>query len=513
MNAEPLSRLGRFLPVRVAFGLVVGAPLLTYAISLTFGFAYDDVWTILHNPAHRFPLGQVLQAVFLDPPAPVPDASRPLMVVSNWLEHAAFGEHAAGYHAVSLLLHLACAATVYKLLQILTRRDHLALAAAVLFGVLPVNIEAVASINYREDLFATLGVLMTLVGVLAPTRRAHAWSDATLVGLAFAAGLLGKESAVVVVVLLPLLAPRSLGFWRRRERTLTVLVAVLGAYLLWRAAMATGDDGVPRSDASLGQRFALLPSYLGWCFGRIFWPIHTVPVYEPMSPSLLTDVPILAGWVAAGVLAVRGPRGRFARVLGPSAARSMGQGVLLWAVAPLVTSPLVGPANERADRYLYLASVGAALVLVAAVDAWLTWRPSTSTRSAWLVGAVVASTLAVTTAVGARVWRENEPLFLHAVSVAPSSAKAWGALGWAHRRAESWAASDRALARSVELDPDREETWVVLGGLRLLQGRGDEARAIAERLERAGGPAPRGLRRLRYCLDAEAPRVCLGDVP
>src|SRR6476659_9709616 len=80
--------------------VVVFAPVVTY------GFAYGDHWTVEHNPALAGSLAPMLRTLFTGRGVEkhIPDATRPAMVVSLWLDAHLFGSDPAGYHLHSLLL-------------------------------------------------------------------------------------------------------------------------------------------------------------------------------------------------------------------------------------------------------------------------------------------------------------------------------------------------------------------------------------------------------------------------
>src|SRR5262249_36340556 len=108
-----------------------------------------------------------------------------------------------------------------------------------------------AAINYREDLLAGLGVLVPLAWLLRPCSREDSRAGALAVGAVYLLGLLGKETALVLVALVPALSlvlHQTRSAFRLRERTLASLFAALLMWASWRFALhATGADGVPQA--------------------------------------------------------------------------------------------------------------------------------------------------------------------------------------------------------------------------------------------------------------------------
>jgi hypothetical protein len=470
---------------------------MAHAVVLTNGFVYDDHWTILRNPALERSALDLLSALFTLDGALV-DASRPLMVITSWLERRAFGAgNSIAGHAISLALHLGCVALVARLAFWLVRRRADALAVAAIWSVLPAHVEVIAAINYREDLLASLGVLGALDVLLRPSPVEHGWRRAACVGGALAFALAGKESAMAFVLLVPALAPWDPAWWRRRERSLTAVALVVGLYLSWRMAIPA-ESAPPRVGSTLAEATARVPGYLGWTAIRPFLPT-TSPIYEPLDLPLVSVLALGALVLGALVLCVR------------HRTRPAAQAGLVLMLAPLVTSPWVGPINERADRYVYLASVGVILLVVLGIRALLA-RMRAGKRVGLIAGAVGVLALSLGSARAAGTWRDDTRLWTTAVEHAPRSAKAWAGLGWAHRRAGRLDESQAALDRALGLEPERPGTWVVVGGLRLVRGDIEGAQEVVRRLDGVQ-PRPSGLERLRRCLGAAAPAQCLGDAP
>jgi tetratricopeptide (TPR) repeat protein len=77
---------------------------------------------------------------------------KPLSFLCFSIEYRLFGLRPAGYHAVSLALHLFNVALVFWLFFLLRRSLLIALVVAVLFGVHPLRVESVAWITEQKDL-------------------------------------------------------------------------------------------------------------------------------------------------------------------------------------------------------------------------------------------------------------------------------------------------------------------------------------------------------------------------
>ena len=155
------------------------AILAAYANSFDIPFVFDDWHTIEQNPAIRSLSN--LPRFFYDPNSTTVLREnkdlRPLLVASLALNHRISGLVPWSYHAVNLLLHWIATLLVYRIV-----RDHLwldadgapvALAAALIVAVHPLNTESVDYVSARSALLTTVFYLAAF-DAAARDRRAVA---------------------------------------------------------------------------------------------------------------------------------------------------------------------------------------------------------------------------------------------------------------------------------------------------------------------------------------------------
>ena len=206
---------------RVVIGVGAGAALL-YAPTLGHGFIYDDYWTVVGNrfldSTWRSLARSELSGRAIE--LGVPDATRPVMTWSSWLDRMVFDIEPAGHHFQSILLYgLVCALAVLVGFALL-RSLFAALVVGACFAVMPLHAEAVAAVNYREDLLCAVGLFGATAALAWPLAGRWTWQVVVVTG-GWLMALLSKESAVVWPLMVagllidPGLRPRVLAALRR----------------------------------------------------------------------------------------------------------------------------------------------------------------------------------------------------------------------------------------------------------------------------------------------------------
>jgi tetratricopeptide (TPR) repeat protein len=444
---------------------VIGLCLLTltgYLGVLRAGFVYDDVWTIEHNAAIRSfaRVPALLRGELVR--TQTPDAWRPLVVISHMLDYRLFGLRPLGYHLHSLAWHLGCVLLGFALARRLLGRPALALTAAALFAVHPLHVEAVAAVNFREDLIAACLALAALL-VLAPAPDAGERPRGALWRLPAAAAfallaLAAKETAIVLPLLqlvLALLVP-SRGALRRALPGAAALGVAVGLYLLWRLH-AGGLSPYPEELASLPWPTSAEGTLR--TLAQLVVPLGLSPEYEQPARAWLS----LAGLASVlGLLAI---------LLASVWAHARGAAVeavgLLWLLlAWLPTSGLLGALpNVRADRYAYLPSLGACLAAAALLERLRAPRARLAATGLAIAPLLVVSWLQV------EVWRSERSLWQRAVATAPASARAWAGLARAQAAAGELAAAGSSAERALRLAPASGDVHLVLANVRARERR------------------------------------------
>jgi tetratricopeptide (TPR) repeat protein len=486
---QKFDRLLLVLPGWLAFML--------YLPSLSHGFVWDDTYFLTDLPLLR------------DPELWWQQLSEPLFVSRNYfrpLPLAAFGFEARlgglnpfVFHFVNVLLHAANTTLVVLLARALIPAGGAAALAGLLFAIHPALVENVAWISDRFDLMMALFILLALA---CEQRVSHPTLRAASVGVLFLLALLCKETAVVLLVLVPLwqaMRRATETNWRQwlpalrangDHRVWVALLLALLAYLALRY-MALGyfyqNDSAMARGTGL-QHLLLMGKTLAWYAVLALWPFgQMLPVHPAQTPVPAGD-PV--AWLGLAGLVMAGASMAWLLLRRPQARRPVLAGAMaLAALAPVSNLvPLTIGDNLVHDRYLMLP---VAFLSLALVMAWgVRRRPMLAvvTAGAWMAAALV-------TVVGlVPRWESNLTLWTWAYAHQPDSRIARenyvAALVNANRNEETVAVARKLLALGPEVPETTHNLALALARL----GQYAEAERVALRaveLYPASGPKGR----------------------
>ncbi|MDA0328331.1 MAG: tetratricopeptide repeat protein [Gemmatimonadetes bacterium] len=426
----------------------VGAlALLVYLPSLWNTFALDDVSAVAQDERIR-DLGNVpelLLAPYLTYMPRERSPYRPVTTVSYAVSWAMGGGHPAAFHVVNVTLHAGATLLFLSLLTALGASAVPATWAAALFAIHPVHVEAVAGVVGRADVLSTLFVLLALRLHLSSTLRPGL--RIALVAYCYLLALGSKESAVVLPVLLVVVEairrsgvhPKALiATWP----TLAALSAALAIFLVARTSVLGSllhlDVAAYIAVLPTGVRVTTAIANFSEVARLLVVPWDLSPEYGPG-----TIVPVHVGqgrfWVGFGVLAGSVTLvGVGLRDWSAAGSRWLVGGVLWVATSFALLSNLLVPMPMwLAERTLYLASAGIALMVVAGLEH--SAKRLSPPRLTSVLLAVVVTVGGLHTAQRSRVWHSDDTLFADLVERHPESF-----------RAQSWIGSRLVDAGQVE---------------------------------------------------------------
>jgi len=468
MNQAPgAGSVSRLSAERWVLAASVLLALGAYAQTAGYQFVYDDVHLIEKKVELHALAGwrQVLTTPLWF------DLYRPVSHLTFMLDWAVSGGDPGYFHVVNTLLHALVSALVYLL-----ARGGLgtlgAGAAALVFAVHPVHVEAVANLVGRAELLATAFTLLAALAYRADGRLAAAgetgWrrGSASLGTLAaLAAGLASKETAFAapgVLLLVDWLEGRRTGESGaqrfRRHWVLWAAAVALTAEWLWLRTGVVGGLGTHSAPGLEGQSLwgrALAMAPVALQYARLFFfPLRLSADY---SPDFLPAVPRLTVAGVWGFLVVAAALALALRARHRAPVITFG---IAWIAGTLlIVSNLLVPSEVLlAERTLYLPSVGAVLLV-----GWLAAWAEASWRHVGLGLAAAAVALGMARSVTrAPVWSDNSRFFPRLVRDAPGSYRAFWVAGALAYDAGDRRRGETLVRRAIVVAPLQKGPWETL---------------------------------------------------
>jgi len=490
----------------VLFVAVAVVAFFAHVRSLGGPFVWDDRPLIVQSAAVR--RLDSIPGLFAGRPLPVHGMLgyhiyRPVRESYLTLMHAAFGSNARAFHFGSLLLHALNAALFCALVNALFRNRPLAAVAGFLFAVHPVHVEAVSWIKNAGELlalaFTIAAFLMYSAWVRTPLgkdgrARTIGWYALSLV--AFSLGLLAKESAIILPLLL--LAAAALGIWQaRRKAALGAVPFLLAAaacgvcqYLYIVAQQRAGGE-MSAGAGALADRLVLVTRTTGACLRLLAFPSPLNPWHTFAREGALSG-PAVGALGILGIILLAG----IWRLARRETALIFGIFWTLLALAPVSNLILVNPGRPVAEQRLYTPSAGWCLVLGAVVFVAVSRGGLKQRRMAGIVCGTLIMLMLAMTSNYTDVWRGRLSLWTTAVSRSPRLAQPRANLGRAYFEARRPAQAAAQFLQAGTLMPDDARLRSDLGAAWEAMGRLDDAAAAYRRAIALKPVYPHALRHL-----------------
>jgi protein O-mannosyl-transferase len=362
--------------------------LVLYSGALFFDFVWDDWPQIVNSPILRSwsNLPRAFTSDLWYHVARHQVYYRPLFVAWSMLNYALFGLHPWGWHLGAILAHVGAVAAVFWLARKLGLEHWTGAIAALVFALHPIHIEPVVWISAASDTMVTLFVALAFVSFLNGRKRGQTnrvlWWLLSFVLLACA--LLTKEMAVMFAALAGVYAwlhpvedncsPGQKAYGALIEAAPYAAVTV--AYVFLRKHALLHSTG--QFDPSHGMIDVLrtLPLVLSFYLRKLLLPVGLTGLYY--TPYVTTKV-ISQLVVPACLLVVVVVVLWYWNRRESNSTVAFASFWFLICLAPALYLRNFGNGDFVRDRYVYLASVGFAILLAMAcrrLPAIRTWSAS-----------------------------------------------------------------------------------------------------------------------------------------
>lgn len=409
---------------------------LVYANSMPGAFHYDDYPLMLENPDVAG--SDFRYSMFLDQ-----YGGRPLTLWTFHVNSRLGGEEPAGYHVFNLALHALSVILLFLLLAREIGRSGLALGAAAIFAVHPLQTQAVNYIWSRSVLLMAVFVLAALL-----VARTRPWVALLLFQLAI-------WSRAEALALVPLL-------WLLNRRSRSALLILLGANLaaLFWGLLRHDPAEVAWNHEGWAHYWLQAPAVFWEYVSRMLWPVDLSIFHGPLVFNgvhlAFSATALLAGLVAAIMLLRRGQY------------RTESWG-FLWMILFLAPSLLMPNTEALSESRSYLALAGFSVILASVVTRFLSLGQRTPFPVHWRRAMTLVILLPISIALilhtldRNQIWQDDVALWREAVKRSPSQTLPWYNLGVALARQGDIEEASAAFTEALRLNPQDDMGYAGLG--------------------------------------------------
>jgi Flp pilus assembly protein TadD len=445
--------------------------------------ALDDDLFVTNNTLVRHPgwpsvgrfFGEVLE------PSTVGGYYLPVSMTSLMLDYALGGRpnDFAAFHRTSLLLHVLNVVLLAMIFESLLGSAVPAGLAALWFGLHPLTVEPIAWVSDRKTLLSTFFAFAAILTYVGYARGRTRWFPASVA--CYALALLSKPSVTTLPLILLVLDGwplKRLGARAFVEKwpfyLLTVASVVVTTISQVRTAPITPLHGV-----GLGQQLLKVCYLVTFYAGKLIWPVHLSPMYQPplrysLADPLLSISVVVTIALAIGVcLAARRLPGVLASALIFVLALSPTFLILKWSYVIAY------------DRYLYFPGIGLALLAAYLITAaWTGWAGRRPARRNALIAAAlgVAAVEAVPARAALAHWSDSVTLWSHVVKYSPAQTDARFQLGISFQAQGDLDAAAAQYLSILRIVPDHVPALANLGAVENSRGNFSQAVETFERV-------------------------------
>lgn len=480
------SRIG--IPHQAAVLIVLLATAMVYANSLPNQFVFDDTENIVTNPYIRS-LGNIPRIIGLTGDRPL---YRPVRHVSYALDYFVSGLNPVGYHVSNILYHGLAAVLVYGIITVIAEDGFIALFAALLFALHPVQTDSVTYLSGRRDVLCGLFYLLGFLAFVQ-YRKAYRFRYLMVALVCYVISVFSKEMGITLPAMFLLyditrktddrtplrsFAKAVPATVKQHQTFYAALFVGGGLFAAYKLIFHNPSQAAGYWGGSLYTNFLTVAKVHGHYIQLLLFPRTLNADYSfnafPVSNSILEPATLLSVLVLPAILVLTLRLARHHR---------MYLFCWLWFVLTLLPVSHIFPHHELlAEHYLYIPMFGFALFVALAARDAIQWSGRKNLILALL--GLVLLLLAGRTMARNRDWRDDLTLWGKTIQTAPECARAHNNLG----RALTFHGEPRKavaeLRQALRIKPDYPEAYanlgVAYGSIEMTdQARASFARAIA----------------------------------
>ncbi|MDA1334891.1 MAG: glycosyltransferase family 39 protein [bacterium] len=336
--------------------LIAIAVIVSFYGILFNSFAYDDDFGILLNA--NIIENNSISTFFLNPnylfySEHAPGTYRPLALWLTSLEIRLVGVDPFNFHLVSLVLHLTNAILAFYLLRMLFKSSAVALTIALLWGIHPVQTEAVAWAFQQSTLVSFMFMTLSLMTALIASRKDSRIFYVTSLILGLIA-MLTKSQVLVLPVLLAVVLLYERVPWKKIAYMIIPFFMLVSVIMIARALVGVGTSQVTAEFSKIHLSLIMIKAFANYII-LMFWPNPLTVDYDTflkVAPSFFWSATLLIYTAALFFVASRTNR-----------AITLGIFWFFIGLAP-VSNVVFLMTQFMNERFLYLPSLGFLIAII-----------------------------------------------------------------------------------------------------------------------------------------------------
>jgi len=471
-------------------------PVLVYGQAIFFDFVYDDHtqigWNTWIRSLHNLPKFFTHSVWGFMNQVDAHSYYRPLQFVWFTICYQLFGDSAGGWHAASLLLHLAVVGAVFWCGMELLQDGWTAAFGALLFAIHPIHCEVIAWVaGVPEPLCTFFAVSSFAVYLRARRKRSFVTTWRVLSWVLGLAALLSKETAFCLPILVfshRILSESASAYtaWSRFKKGFLAALPYAAISMLMLTVRHFVLSGTHTTHAiELRQSLIWAPGALLFYVRQLAFPFRLALFYE-LPLNGVGRIALMFSWLV--LVAAAAGSAYFLILRKWYTELFLSVWVTAAALPAVAVTGTLGLEEAVHDRYLYLPSVGFCLLIAGGLARARRSRTNTWPRLAWAVGIVLCAGYVVSSALETRPWRNDLTLCGNAAKRSPGNALALTSYGFNLGNDGRTREAVEILRRATRADSQFLLAWLYLGSSEFQEGDLSGAQFSFDQAERLLGP-------------------------
>ncbi len=397
----------------------------------------------------------------------------PLVVLSFAVEYHFFGLDPFVVHFTSLFLHVTTTVLIFGLIKKWKFSDETAFLAALLFGIHPLHVEAVAWTSARKDTLSTLFLIGSMLAYYRSVENEEKYPVRFYL-LSIGLFLCALCSKATVMFLPFFLFAEAMIIGRPLKRTAQSLfpLLIISVFFAGLVLYSLGSAG----GLTVGKKYSLLETVSIAGYNIIFYvaktilPIGLSSVY-PFPEAVGGRLPVEMYGALAAVILATGSIFYFHKK-----AEQLLVPLAFFAIALLPTLQFVSFGSMiAADRFMYVPILGLLVVISVLCQQFIVPRFPDQKGAAVIIGVIVLSYGTVTWN-RVTVWRDSETLWTDAIQHYPNFPISYFSRGQHFFARKKYDKAYADFTHALEIAPNYPNALNMRGYLSAVRGEREQAR-------------------------------------